>query len=477
METKIINLVTELWEMKMSNQEIDNQVFKSLGVGVGFTITNKTEKSKTEDESKYFPNVMLKVRGRKNNNSFTIISHKQHEKRVPSTSNMYYQVGKKDHHVLGNDSKPNRFSTFVGSFKTDEDYKNFEVTLGHIQQVTGQDEHVTSIKKECMSTLLENCSQFHFDNSMEKEEYTTIQEMNNGGILHFDKSHPNLKGYTKFDINSAYLHCLSKFGVFPSCPCKMVTTEQLDGIDISTLYGLYNLKVNSEGKDFVVNSPNDTYTHIDVQCFNKMGVTYQLVEDATHMVYQSTFDFSEIFSKQIEPVFKLKQQSDTKVYAKEYLLKLWGSACEKECKKVSTDTFFEQHDMDDVLEFAPDGESVFVKMGKFIYPFLGRMKPFLLSTCRAFLLNSVVKIQSLGFNIARLYVDSIACDMPAEDFDKEIGSLDSGIGNWKIEGVYTEDDYFRTAALLNSKYLEQQHKRELRKAIKEHNEAFPKRIK
>ena len=79
METKIINLVTELWEMKMSNQEIDNQVFKSLGVGVGFTITNKAEKSKTEDESKYFPNVMLKVRGRKNNNSFTIIIRKQHD--------------------------------------------------------------------------------------------------------------------------------------------------------------------------------------------------------------------------------------------------------------------------------------------------------------------------------------------------------------------------------------------------------------
>jgi len=287
---------------------------------------------------------------------------------------------------------------------------------------------------------------------IEPEEFEAMKYTYGQGVIYYDKT-LNVKNMKAYDCNSYYGFLQSNFCPIPISAPKNVTKEQLKDLDITEIYGYYNVDVKDHlkyvPKSQKMRKENKCFmTNFDILLMKENNIQFELKDDG-HIIFEQVKDFSDVFKKIINIVYPLKQKRKYKKFAKDIILQLWGKLCERD-RKYYTYEEFDDIDSNTVdFSYTTNGK-VHVK-GGYIYPF-ARMKPFLLSLGRYRMWKHIQKIENLGYHVARSYCDSITTDIPEDKFNDCICEISKDIGDYKIETkkVYYNNDYYITPSQLLS---------------------------
>jgi len=261
-----------------------------------------------------------------------------------------------------------------------------------------------------------------------KSEEDWIYDSFKGGLIFTDNSH--IENAYDYDKNSAYpsMMCSSAFS-FPINQGKFVhLTEFGDFVK----YGIYHAEILKSSNEltnrlFVFNSKNK-YTHYDIQCAQKLGLSVRLIQDneANALLYsEGRLTGSEAFGGVIDQLYKLKKESKL---AKAIINCLWGGMCQK--KKIKKTTYDGDVVLNDdkvkLISIIPYGDVekvTYVKRSKLYKHNYARIGTFLTALGRYKLAMDILPNNS---HVHRAHTDSILASIP---LNLPIGTE---IGEWKL---------------------------------------------
>lgn len=264
-------------------------------------------------------------------------------------------------------------------------------------------------------------------------EFYFYERCANSGLMSFDEAYKDIEidcyGY---DYSAFYPNNLLKIYV----PTKKGNRKKFKSIDYENLqFGIYHVKITSDDKRFnkiFMFSRHNYYTHYSINFAYKykdeFNIKLELIIDGNYnaLVYSDDclVKGKEIFGDWFNHLQKLKTKYPKNKLIKRLFSSLWGSLCSYD------KTYFENDEIDDkdVSEYDDEAKTTYKLLEEKIYdddseigyrtvyhcvnsdvPYkydLARLKPFLVSYCRAFVGKMIMKENILD-NVIRIHTDGI----------------------------------------------------------------------
>lgn len=311
------------------------------------------------------------------------------------------------------------FNRWCDEIKDDIDYKN---CFGHgyaVKQVFNSKS--TNIIKSLDLDII-NYKEFYF-----------YEKCANSGLMSFDEAYEDIEtdcyGY---DYSAFYPNNLLKINV----PTKQGKRKKLKSIDYDNVqFGIYHVKITSDDKRFhkiFMFSRHNYYTHYSINYAYKykdeFNIKFELIIDGNYnaLIYDDDclVNGKEIFGDWFNHLQKLKTKYPKNKLIKRLFSSLWGSLCsynkfyfeEDEIENVDVSEYYDEAQTEYKLikeKYIPNdseyGYRILYHCIKSDVPYqndLARLKPFLVSYCRAFVGKMIMKENILD-NVIRIHTDGI----------------------------------------------------------------------
>lgn len=258
---------------------------------------------------------------------------------------------------------------------------------------------------------------------MEATEYLIHQQCLRSGLITMNNDYrettQQIYGY---DFSSEYPNFLCNL-VFPRKTGTKIILKEINWDKIQ--YGIYRVHIQCVNKEFMKLfnfSKNNHYTNRQLKDLYKLKDTYSIQfellepdDDYSYnaYVYESDFiDGEEMFKEWLDNMTKVKTKCDkSNQLIKMLITSLWGLLCEtKKIRIDATDEHaLEEYDLEDEYYYKErvNNEHVIIKLDDIhTYGGFGRMKVFLTTNCRQFMMNYIIKNKCVD-NVVRIHTDGI----------------------------------------------------------------------
>lgn len=264
------------------------------------------------------------------------------------------------------------------------------------------------------------------------KEFPFFEKCPNSGIMSFDDKFKEeiIDGFG-YDYSAFYPNCLLKMLI----PTKQGKRKKLTSINFGDLqYGIYHVKITTDDKRFkkiFMFSRHNYYTHYSINFAYKFreefNIKLELVVDGNYnaLIYddEKLANGSDVFGYWFKFLSGLKSKYPKNKLVKRLMSSLWGSltAFNRKCYEDIEDLDISEFDDDDKTEYKLLEEKRYLDNSKdygyrsvyFCIPSeqpyreeLARLKPFLVSFCRAYVGKMIMK-ENLLENVVRIHTDGI----------------------------------------------------------------------
>lgn len=271
------------------------------------------------------------------------------------------------------------------------------------------------------------------------KEFVFFEKCPNSGLMSFDDSFKDLEidahGY---DFSAFYPNMLLKIKL----ATKQGKRKKLKSIDLENLaYGIYRVKITTDDNRFkkvFMFSKSNYYTHYSLQFAYKykdeFKINFELIKDDDYnaLIYddEKLTDTTNIFSKWFNTLQDLKTKFPKNKLVKHLMSSLWGSLTSFK-RKFFEDDAIDNLDVSELFdpdmteyklleekyyddETKPHGYRTVYSLIKSENPYkynLARLKPFLVSYCRA-QVGELIMNENMLDNVVRIHTDGIVLNKP-----------------------------------------------------------------
>ena len=293
--------------------------------------------------------------------------------------------------------------------------------------------HGCAVNKVFMSKAREQIDGLQLDTISFKEAFF-FEQCSNGGIISLDDTYKNkvIDAYG-YDFSAFYPNMLLKIIL----ATKQGKRKKIKTIDYNNLrYGIYRVKITTDDQRFkkiFSFSRNNFYTHYSLKLAHKykdiFNINMELIIDDKYnaLIYddENLVQSKEVFQTWFNFLSDLKQKFPKNKLIKHLMSSLWGHITQYN-RKFFSDEDFADLDFSDITEdekteykllyikrFVDETQEFGVKSRYEMVPTeqpylnnLARIKPFLVSYCRSYVADLIMKENILD-NVVRIHTDGI----------------------------------------------------------------------
>lgn len=272
------------------------------------------------------------------------------------------------------------------------------------------------------------------------KEFTFFENCPNSGLMSFDDNFKDLEiNAHGYDFSAFYPNMLLKIKL----ATKQGKRKKLKSIENygNLAYGIYRVKITSDDKRFrkvFMFSKSNYYTHYSLQFAYKykdeFNINFELIKDGDYnaLIYddEKLVDSKDVFSYWFNTLQSLKVKFPKNKLVKHLMSSLWGSltSFKRECFEDDAIDNLDISELSDpdtteykILEEKRYADTSKEKGYRTVYyliksekPYkdnLARLKPFLVSYCRAYVGELIMNEEILD-NVVRIHTDGIVLNAP-----------------------------------------------------------------
>jgi hypothetical protein len=298
--------------------------------------------------------------------------------------------------------------------------------------------HDSAVKMVFQSKSKKQVDELDLENITYKE-FLFYENCPNSGLMSFDDTFKDqeIDAYG-YDFSSFYPNMLMKINL----PTKQGKRKKLKSIDYDNLaFGIYRIKITTNDKRFkklFMFSKADTYTHYSINFAYKykdeFNINFELIQDGDYnaLIYDADklTHSKHVFGKWFSVLGELKKRFPKNKLVKHLMSSLWGSltSFKRECFEDDEINDLDISELSDpdmteykILEEKNYTDKTKSKGYRTVYfcikpenPYkdnLARLKPFLVSYCRAYVGDLIMSEEILD-NVVRIHTDGIVLNKP-----------------------------------------------------------------
>lgn len=293
--------------------------------------------------------------------------------------------------------------------------------------------HNIAVKQYFESKSKRQVENLHLEDISFKECYF-FEKCSNGGIISLDNKYKDtLIDAFGYDFSAFYPNILLKI-IFPT---KQGKRKKLKSIDLNNLqYGIYKVKITTHDERFkkiFSFAKNNYYTHYSLKLANKykdiFNINIELIVDDKYnaLIYDDDklVESKEVFQSWFNSLSILKEKFPKNRLVKHLMSSLWGHLTQFNREFFNDEDFadldlteiYDDEDSEykllDIKRYADNTKECGVRSRYEVVPSnkpyknnLARIKPFLVSYCRSYVADLVMKEKILD-NVVRIHTDGI----------------------------------------------------------------------
>jgi hypothetical protein len=368
-------------------------------------------------------------------------------------SKYFYQNGDRVYSLLENDStltlyeesvldkdimKYNYFEACKGYKTTKEslieyvhDFENWCDEIRHEINYKKYYNHDSAVKLVFQSKSKRQVDALNLDDITFKE-FSFFERCPNSGLMSFDS---NFKDVTidayGYDFSAFYPNMLLKLNL----ATKQGKRKKLKQLDFNNIqYGIYKVKITTDDKRFLklfMFSKDNYYTHYSLRFANKHKDTFNvkmelIIDDKFNaLIYddEKLVQSKDVFGKWFNDLASLKIKYPKNHLVKRLMSSLWGSLtqfnreCFEDIEDIDISELYDEDETEykllDEKRYKDDSKEYGFRHLYYAIPSnkpykhnLARLKPFLVSYCRSYVAELVMK-ENLLDNVVRIHTDGI----------------------------------------------------------------------